>query len=675
MVDLSIYWRYSLFFLFFALPISGYGSEKAEDIFEKPEEEKVGAGSTFFITPREVKQNYRKYHRMDRSVTKMDHFTVAERHTYNFQDLGNHFTAAQHIVYELPQHIGATYGLAAYDFYFHQPQDIRYYYTSKAYADFNIVLANLGSFLFNGCYTQRLLPNWHIGTNWYGAMAENEWPYSKDDKIVNAFPNFDLFTHIKNADGCYHLFTSWSNRKYITRETGGVRSTKTTTNKIKDEFAFTEPNPSKRYHSSFPLLEEPYMQNKIDKDKKVMHKDLRRNFYFYHHYEYSQPLQVYHELHYSQIKNFFTIEKLDQPLLSFISNQPDNASDKEDNRLLMRSLGHEIGIKGDIDQPNLFYAVYYRLEDIDLNYDFSKPEELVYNRPLKKAKKEKEHYLGGNTRLQFGQHSQLCLDGAYLLQKGGYHKLNLAYKNHFFKIACHTIKHKTPYIVSHGYSRHRLWDKHFVPPSAQAIDAAIWYNWTHITVHPILSFKKINNHIYYRKARPYNQHNPDHCVAEPVQATAPIYLLSLESNLNFCFFYYFHFDNTFTILKDLSRNLKVFKGYMPPYIYTGRYYYAHQPYHKKMAIETGLNIHFKELYYGDGYDMIAQQFYRQNQFPVQGRPIVDIFCNLCINNLKLSFKYSYINEYFHKPEAYFATPFYPGLKKAADIGIHWSFFD
>ena len=92
-----------------------------------------------------------------------------------------------------------------------------------------------------------------------------------------------------------------------------------------------------------------------------------------------------------------------------------------------------------------------------------------------------------------------------------------------------------------------------------------------------------------------------------------------------------------------------------------------------MDIETGINVHFKELYYGDGYDVIAQQFYRQNQFATQGRPIIDLFYNIRINNLKLSLKYSFINDFMHKPSAYFATPFYPGLKKAADIGIHWSF--
>lgn len=665
MVDLSIWWRYSLFFLVFGLPLRTYGAEQAEDIFEKPQEEKVTATSTFFITPRAVKHNYRTYHRVDRSVTKMDRFTVAEKHHYNFQDLGNHWTAAQPIFYKLPKHIGATYGLSAYDGYFPHPEDIRYYDTHQAYAYFNVVLANLGSFIFNSCYTQRLLETWHIGTNWYGAMTENEWPHRKDDKIVNAFPCFDLFTHIKSPSGAYHLFTSWSHREYLARATGGVRSGK-------DSFVFKEQNPSKRYQSSFPLLAEPYMENKIDKKKKCMHKDRRRNFYLYHHYEWSKPLQLYHELHYASKMNGSTIENLDDALLNFIAYDTHAAPEKEDNRVVMQSFGNEVGIKGDIAQPNLCYALHYRLEKIYLNYHFSKPESAAYHHPLQGKKKETEHYLGGYTRWNFIGQQKLALDGVYLLQQGGYHKLNVAYQGKFFKVALHTIKHKTPYIVAYGYSRHRLWDKDFVAPSTQAIDAALWYHAPYIAIQPMLSFKKLNHHIYYRKVDP----TADHCIAEPMQATHPIYLFSLEGNLNICCLTYFHLDHHLTmLLKESSKGDKVFTGYLPPYMYTGRYYYAHQPFDKKMEIETGLNVHFKELYYGDGYDVVAQQFYRQNKFAVQGRPIVDIFCNVRINNLKISFKYSYINEYFHTPAAYFATPFYPGLKKAADIGIHWSFFD
>ncbi|WP_339044235.1 putative porin [Cardinium endosymbiont of Tipula unca] len=712
MVDGPIWLQRGLFLLFFGLPISSYG-EKPEDIFEKTTEENVAASATFFITPRDVMQNYRQYHPIDRSITKMDRFTVAEQHNYHLQNLGNNWTAAQHIYYTLPKHIGATYGFSAYDFYFQNPRDIYYYYTSKAYAHFNIVLANLGSFVFDSCYTHRLSTNWHMGINMRSAMTENEWPSSKDDKIVDAFPHFDIFTHFRTLDECYHLFTSFSNMRYVTKETGGVRSSK-----HKEAFAFEQEDPARRYQSSLPLLAEEYMKNKVSKKYEVLNKDLRRNFYIYHHYEFSEQLQLYHELDYNRKNNLLTIDSNDDELLSFIADSDPSASLNqghttqpyvEKSSVIVKSLGNEIGIKGDIDPLQLFYSLYYRLEKVNLTYDFSNPnvqptsttDPLAMHLIGRKAKNvathttkgnrlENEHYLGFNTRLNCSNNKQIPhkvhLHGEWLPQQTatGYYKLDITYENKFFKLNYNTVKYKTPYMLEHGYSRYRRWNHHFASPHAKQISAEVDYAFPFVRMNPTLSFKRIWNHLYYSKAKkiPDGYHYQaiesvlnDHCIAKPMQATTPIDLFSWGGNLDFCFFSCFHFDNSITFFKEISSGTRFFRGYVPPYMYTGRYYYANQLFGKKMDIETGINLHFKALYYADGYDIVAQQFYRQNQFAVQGKAIIDLFINFRISNLKISLKYSYINDELMKPKAYFATPFYPGQKKAADIGIHWSFFD
>lgn len=707
MVDVSIWFQRSLFLLFFGLPFSSYG-EKPEDIFEKATEEKVEASGTFFITPRDVKQNYRQYHPIDRSIKKMDRFTVAEQRDYNLQNLGNNWTAAQYISYTLPKHIGGTYGFTAYDFYFQNPRDICYYYTSKAYAHFNIVLANLGSFVFDSCYTHRLLDNWHMGINMRSVMTENEWPSGKDDKIVDAFPHVDIFTHFKTPDECYYLFTSFSKMRYVTKETGGVRS-----NKQNEAFAFGQANPTQRYKSSFPLLAEEYMKNKIPKNHGVLNKDLRRNFYIYHHYEFREQLQLYHELDYNRKNNLFTIDSDNDELHSFITDLDPSESLRHSNTtqsyaekssVMVKSLGNEIGIKGDLDPLQLFYSLYYRLEKVNLTYDFSNPnaqpssaadpvamdligrkEKNVADHATKGKRLENEHYIGFSTRLNCSNNKEtphkVHLHGEWLPQQTatGYYKLDIAYENKLLKLNYNTVQYKIPYILAYGYSRYRKWNNNFASPHAKQISAEVDYAFPFVRMNPILSFKRIYNHIYYSKAKKIGGGSQpranDHCISRPMQATTPIDLFAWGGNLDFCFFSYFHFDNAVTFFKDISKGTQFFRGYVPPYMYTGRYYYADQPFGKKMEIETGINLHFKDLYYADGYDIVTQQFYRQNQFAVQGKAIVDLFVNFRISNLKISLKYSYINDELMKPKAYFATPFYPGHKKAADIGVHWSFFD
>ncbi len=692
----------------FGLPCAIYG-EKLEDLFEKEVDEKVESDTTFFITPKEVKRNFREYHRLDRSVTKLDRFTTAEHHAYNFQNLGNHGTAAQPIFYTLPKRIGMTYGLTAYDVYFQDPQDILYYVTNKAYAHFNIVLANLGTFMFNGCYTQRLLENWHAGVHVRSAMTEKEWTHEKDVKIVSAVPHFDLFTHFKTADECYHLFTSFSTMRYATHETGGIRSAKHNTS-----FKFGEKEPNARYRSAQALLDEPYMENKLTKKEGVRNKEVRHLLSLYHQYEWTSLFQMYHEMRYTRRKNAFTIKQQSNGLMRFITPYPPDTSDgsteqdaaqkyQEKSKISTQSIGNEMGVKGDLEPFNLCYGLYYRLEHNDLDLDFSKPNAAVTRDPIAfrlinrkpiprnilQTGDKNEHYVGIRTRLQPTETDahHLCLEGEYLLSEPTkrLHTTCITYQNNYLTLAYNSLVCKPPYLVAHGYSTYRSWSKQFALPAVQQLAATGAFRFPYVCLQPAVTLQRIKNHIYYQKATQpgeaakasaHSTSLADHCMAEPMQAPFPVYLCSYGGSLDFCFFRFFHIDHTFTWLKDLSRGpYKIFKGYMPPYLYTGRYYYAHQPYGKKMEIETGMNVHFKALYYADGYDIVSQQFYRQNEFAAQGQSIFDLFLNCRINNVKFFVKYSYINQDLGSPKAYFATPFYPGQKKAADLGIHWSFFD
>lgn len=543
--------------------------------------------------------------------------------------------------------------------------------------------------MFDSCCTYRLFENWHIGINIRNSMTEKEWPPEKDLKIVSIFPDFDLFTHFGSKDGSYHCFTSFSKTKLLAREMGGVRSVK------KDsKFDFSNHNARDRYKSSFQLLEEPYMRNTLSHSD-LKHKQVRQNLYLYHQYEFDEQLQVYHELLKSKRTNSLTITHNDELLKFIAETSHDSEPGNRKPNIAMHILSNEWGLKGDSNLMPIFYSVYYRLEHMDLSYNFSQSKKIDIKDPWVKKLIDKkttyldrntsengtkhmyEHYTGLSTRLDISEigNQKIYLDGEYLLSEltKNYHFVVGSYRNRFMKLGYKSIKHKVPNIINHGYSNYRKWNKAFVPPSAQAVCLELYGRLPYVSAHPRLSFTRINNHIFYTK-KPSS--TPDHCISTPIQANDAADILSYGGDVNFSIFGCFHLDNSITFFNDISNTPnKIFKGYMPQYLYTGRYYYAHQPYNKRMHIETGINIHFKALYYADGYDIVAQQFYRQNEFAVEGRPILDLFLNCRINNIKFFIKYSYINESFHKPKAYFTTPFYPGLKKAADIGINWSFFD
>lgn len=668
----------SVLLLIFGLHHTIYGND-LKDIFEENTEQKSNPYSTFFITPRAVKQNYRTYQPWNRSIIKMDQFTPAEQHDHNFQNLGNHGTAAQPIFYVLPQQIGAQYGLNAYDVYFKHPLDIYYYRPYNSYTYFNIILANLGSFIFDGCYSQRLdkPKNCYIGFNIRNSMTEQEWPTKNDVKIVSAMPHIDVWTHIYSSNELYHLFLSFSSMPYHTREFGGIRLNQ-------DQFDFSNPN-TKTYQTSIQdLLNEAYMSNTLTHG--ILHKQNRRNLSVYHHYEFTKPLQLYHEATYEYINHILDInsQDLSSYLMTLINCNPEQNPEHLISKLQLKSLNNELGIKGNIDQNHCFYNIYYQLKNNVFRYNFpnigppSKTSVPKIQHATEQGKKqENEHYIGFHTRFNIAKKltHQFHIDGQYLFANFDYnfHQFQAAYQNNFIKFTYNSVKYKVPYIVQYGFSSLRKWHEQFKQPSAQQVTTKIYCPLPGIELIPQITYQKLYNHIFYTKNNPLTN---NHCIAKPQQSTTPNSLLLYGGTLNFCFFSCIHLDNHIVFFKDMSHQIhKIFQDHLPYYMYTGRYFYLYQPLNKNTELEIGFNVHFKDHYYADGYDIVSQQFYKQSQFIVQGRIIMDFFINWQISHVKLSVKYSYFNADFYKTSGYFITPFYPALKQAADVSVNWSFFD
>ena len=74
----------------------------------------------------------------------------------------------------------------------------------------------------------------------------------------------------------------------------------------------------------------------VEDEDKVSNQEFRRNFYLYHHYEFSEQLQLYHELNYNRKRNLFIIGAKTDDLILFINEEaiPDNFI-KSDNSITM----------------------------------------------------------------------------------------------------------------------------------------------------------------------------------------------------------------------------------------------------------------------------------------------------------------------------------------------------
>ena len=95
---------------------------------------------------------------------------------------------------------------------------------------------------------------------------------------------------------------------------------------------------------------------------------------------------------------------------------------------------------------------------------------------------------------------------------------------------------------------------------------------------------------------------------------------------------------------------------------------------KALFSQLGVQATYASSYYADAYMPVTQQFYVQDNFVVQGYPVVDVFLNADIKSVILFLKMSHVNDGLLEP-AYFLTPYYPGMRRSFVFGLKWMFFD
>jgi hypothetical protein len=91
---------------------------------------------------------------------------------------------------------------------------------------------------------------------------------------------------------------------------------------------------------------------------------------------------------------------------------------------------------------------------------------------------------------------------------------------------------------------------------------------------------------------------------------------------------------------------------------------------KALLAQIGFDLFYRSRYYANAYMPITQQFYLNNNFPVESFLTGDIFLNVKVKSVIGFVKMSNVNQ-----ANYFITPWYPGMPRNFEFGIRWMFFD
>ena len=619
--------------------------------------------TTLFTTQKNIQYNRKGYKAIsdDMGISGLHRFTFVQQHGNMLQNLGNNGTAIYPIFYSMPDTIGITSGFYAYDVYFRNPDQFRYYDTKSPYSKLYIILARFGSFYADVCHSRNVTPNWNIGANFRNIMADKEWiPHGRGDKNVISY-GIDFFTHYKTDHERYQLLAHLLVAKHRVRETGGISTDKYRNNKEN----VVNTRLSTKQEIWYNNIDNPLVSNDLKKHPESI--DARKHLHLYHQLALTEQLEVYQELDIQKQKNIFKADELVESAQFFLGYATETSNNRLETIETTTALWHaqnECGFIG--DWQDWFYCGYYRYKRIGL-----RPQQERNNQDLH------EHYVGLRTRYQLRNNTEyLHLRGEFLFS--GFYKAHISYEGSHFDLAYNQMRHKPSFLTQcydDGYLR--KWNRQFSPPTAMQISGGFKMASSRVQVKPRVSFTSITDHIYFEHQFKGSRNKQRKTrIAEPKQIQERTNIMTIGTELDLSLGNHIHWDSELTAARTLGLGPSTETISIPAFLINTRLYYKDTTTVGNGTFETGIDVHWKSSYMACGYDPVTQQFYLQDEFIVHSYPIIDLFLNFRIKSFSAFLKFSHCNEFWLAPApGYFTTPLYPGQKKAFDIGLNWSFFD
>ena len=601
-------------------------------------QEIYGPATTHYITIADLKYNICKQRPVKIHIARMDHFTHRQRTGYQWQDLGNAGTATQPIFYGLPKHIGATSGFYVYDVYFQDMDQLRYYDAPSPYTHAYVILANYGSYVFDGWHSRSFKPHWHLGARFQTLLTDKEFVPTKvpADRQVISYP-FTLSLHYKSLDARYQLLTSFYRKRHRVRETGGITV-----------------GGGSRASADWLKAKAPIRNNLIPRDE-VETGELRYQYQLYHQWFWKDPVQLYHELSLQRRTHHFSAQCLSAGSRQLLGEPLHSRQLIRDNTL-MQTLGNEMGLKGDIYR--LFYRCYYAHRRIGLTLPRATQRQKLH-----------EHYMGLEGKVPIAERlGHLHVQGTYLWDR--FYQLQASYQSKFLEVTYAQIKAKPSCLAIQYSGNHHAWhNRHFTPSVAKQLKGSILLDTCMVYLKPTVALTRVEKPMYFRKvataAGGYN-------TVASCQSDTYADVMTLATAANLTVWKHFHGDNQVILARTQGPAASFFS--MPTALIYTRLYYATQAYEGKLDVETGFDVHWHTPYAAPGYDPAIQQFYQQTDYVMDTYPVVNLFFNFRIKHFCGFIKVIHLNQGLPRA-GYFVTPTYPAQTRSLDVGVSWSFFD
>jgi hypothetical protein len=380
------------------------------------------------------------------------------------------------------------------------------------------------------------------------------------------------------------------------------------------------------------------------KDAKTQ--ELRTNIHFYQQYEFSELIQVYHQIDRSKQQNSFK-DDLEADGVMYDTAFIDDANSFD--RVDFHNTTSEQGIKGDVGR--LFYDFYYKIRYYDMDYKYVDEDTIAVE------SHGVEHYGGAKIRLQIDSLTSITGDLEYLV--GSNYQIGGTFQSSKYSFGFRRMQYEPSMTTQFYYGNHDQWENDFSSTSADEFKGDVNLNFGKFTLKPFGRWVLLNDYVYYDQNGEPNQ-------------VSDLQLLNIGTEAQTNFRDKLHFTVYGVYSSVQGGNSEVMR--VPKLLFNAKIYYQNTVYNGNLQFQIGVDAHWKNEYLANSYDPAIQQYYLQDAFSIGGVPVIDIFANLKINRGRLFLKYINLGKSFSET-GYFASPRYIGQVNGIDFGFKWAFYD
>lgn len=133
----------------------------------------------------------------------------------------------------------------------------------------------------------------------------------------------------------------------------------------------------------------------------------------------------------------------------------------------------------------------------------------------------------------------------------------------------------------------------------------------------------------------------------------------------------FTLENT-VMYQKIANGDEVFR--VPTFVTRNTIYYANDIFKKKpMYLQAGVTFRYFTKYYANSYNPLLSEFSLQNEVEIGNYPVLDVFINARVRNMRIFLKADHLNSIF-SPKKYYSAPNHPYRDYVLRLGLVWNFF-